>query len=151
MLDEKGQSSIEVIIIAVVLLGLVLATSLVMMQRNTDTNRILGIRKDTIRCQGISGIITGLNASQGYGEAKLQGLEKTVRIEKGSIVIEGDSGRSISCRYSGTAWLEEQEGQYRQDLEGFDLVKEKMGRGVTYKVKRLDIGVLFCDYAETWC
>ncbi len=151
MLDEKGQHAMEVIIIAVVLLGLVLATSVVMMQRNVDANSILGIRRDTIECHRISGIIIGLNASQGYGEAKLQRLEKTVRIEKGSIVIEGDSGRSISCRYSGTAWLEEPEGEYQQDLEGFDVVKEKMGSGVTYKVKRLEIGVVFCDYAETWC
>ena len=151
MLDEKGQHAMEIIIIAVVLLGLVLATSAVMMQRNVDANRILGIRRDTIECHRISGIITGLSASSGYGEAKLQRLEKTVRIEKGSIVIEGYSGRSISCRYSGTAWLEEQEGQYWQDLEGFDLVKEKAGSGVTYKAKRLGMGVVFCDYAETWC
>ena len=86
MMDEKGQTSIEVIIIAVVLLGMVFATVMIMVYRNIDTNRLFTIQQNTVKCQGISEIITSFNSNKEYSEAKLQQLEKPVYVKNGRIL-----------------------------------------------------------------
>ena len=133
------------------MLALVLITYGVAMQRNSDANKLLSIQRANERCREISGVITKFNAGQDYTETKLEGLEKDVRIEKGSIIIKSTETATITCRYTGTAWLEETENSYKQDSEGFNLVKESSGESIAYKVKRLAIGVVFCNYAENWC
>ncbi len=151
MLGERAQSAVEIIIITVVMLGFVLITYTVVMQRNSETERLLEIQRDNLACREISGIITTLNASEGYSDTKLERLEKDVRVEKGSLIIQSTIAGSITCRYTGTVWLEESEDVYTQDSDGFDLLKEDAGVSVVYKVKRLDIGVAFCDNAQNWC
>jgi hypothetical protein len=151
VVGERAQSAVEIIIIMVVMFGFVLITYSVVMQRNYETDRLFGIQKDNVTCREISGLITTLNSSQGYMDTKLGNLGKDVRIEKGSIIIQSDVAGSISCRYTGKAWLEDPDDVYVQDLTGFDLVKENAGIPITYKMKRLDIGVVFCDNAQNWC
>jgi len=152
MLDERAQSAVEIIIITVVMLGFVLITYSIVMQRNGETERLLEIQRDNTACREISGVITTLNASEGYSDKRIERLEKDVRVEKGSVIIQSTATESISCRYTGTAWLEESEDVYIQDAGGFDLLKENAGVSITYKVKRQpDIGVVFCDNAQEWC
>ena len=45
MLNRKGQTAVEVIIVSVVLLGMLLATSLVMVNRNHDVNLLAEIQR----------------------------------------------------------------------------------------------------------
>lgn len=148
---KKGQVSIETVIIAAVLLGLLLITSLFMTQKNIETNSITAGKRNSITCQKISAIITEFSSGKDYSEAKIFGIEKDIRIEKGSILIEQDGGGKTSCAYSGSALFEQSKGSYLPDADGFDLAKEKMGAMAIYKVKKVGYGVVFCDYAETWC
>ncbi len=144
MMDEKGQTSIEVIIIAVVLLGMVFATVIIMVYGNIDTNRLFTIQQNTVKCQGISEIITSFNSNKEYSEAKLQQLEKPVYVKNGKILIEG-----ISCGYIGKARKQKSDGaspDYDEDTSGFYLQT-----GKTYKAKKTSREVVFCDIAETWC
>lgn len=148
---EKGQSTVEVLIIAVVVLGLVLLTYSVVLQRNSDAARILALRKDNERCEEISGIITAFSAGENYTETSFGPMEKDVHVEKGSVIIQSSVSGSVSCLYSGTALLEVQDNVFQQDSAGFDLVRQKAGNNVVYKAKRLPTGVTFCDYSEAWC
>ena len=140
-IGRKGQSAIEVIIISVVLLGFMLATAMLITQKNFETVEFSNIQRNTLLCEKISGTVTGFNANKDYSQSFLQGLAKDVRIEKGSILIE-----SIGCIYSGVAWKQVDEDDYEDDFTGFDLQK-----GKTYKMKKINIGVVFCDNLETWC
>jgi len=145
-IGRKGQSAVEVVIISVVLLGFMLAAALLMTQKNLETAQLSEIQGNTILCERISGTVTGFNANKDYSQVMLQGLQKDVRIEKGSILIG-----SIGCVYSGQAWKQanntgDVEQDYEDDFTGFNLEK-----GKTYKVKKIDIGVVFCENSEAWC
>lgn len=129
-MDKKGQAAIEIILIAVVLLGLLLATVYVIVQRNNDINRIFTIQRDSLKCDSIASTITSFASNSGYSEAIISGLEKNVRIEKGSIIV-GD----ISCSYKGDVWLNEATQAAGSELSGFDLK-----RGESYAVKTFKTG-----------
>ncbi len=144
MANEKGQTAMEAIIIAVVLLGLLLAITIIMVQRNMETNRLSSIQQNTVKCQGISTIITSFNSNKGYSEGKLPQLEKPVYVKNGSLLID-----NISCRYSGKTLKQTSNGTspaYDEDTTGFYLEVEK-----TYKAKRPGTEVVFCDTAQIWC
>lgn len=161
-MNQKGQNTLEIIIISIILLGLLLTIALIMVQRNADTERIATIQRDTIKCHHLSSIITSFNSNQAYSQRSLIGLEENVLVAKGSIVIG-----EISCRYAGNA--SEQKGpgnaseqtpaeSFNPDDTGFTLERERdYGSGpvgVIYKVKKIGGGVIFCDQTNTandWC
>ncbi len=136
-MDRKGQTSLEVMITAVVLLGMMLATTVTMVQRNVETERFGEIQQDLIKCQAISATISNFNSNQAYSQSILRGLEKAVHIEKGSIVTG-----TISCRYIGLAQKDDDGNPvtevFTKDSTGFDL-----GQGERYDVKKLPQGVTF--------
>jgi hypothetical protein len=139
MLGKKGQSALETVAIAVILLGLFLATAIVMTQRNADAGRLNEINNDSLQCEAISRIITNFNSNKDYSETMIRNIEKNAKIEMGSISIG-----TIYCRYMGEAWLRTETG-YIDDTAGFDLEKGKM-----YKVWiETGKGVIFCDVS--WC
>lgn len=144
MLEEKGQVAIEAIMIAVILLGLMLATAVLVVQRNSDATRLNELQKDNALCQKISGLIMNFNSNAGYSEARLQSSEKTARVEKSSVLVG-----NISCNYSGNAMLQTSDGTspaFTQDEAGFDLEK-----GKTFKARKDLEGVVFCDVLQSWC
>jgi len=154
-MNKKGQNTLEVIIIAIILLGLLLTITLVMVQRNSDTERITSIQRDTLKCHHISSIITNFTANAAYSQGKLMGLEENVFISKGSIVIG-----EISCRYSGNASEQINEESYKNDYDtGFTLQREREYAGsdpvgVIYKIKKEGDKVVFCDQTDPdndWC
>jgi len=159
LMDEKGQSAIEVVIIAIVLLGMVLATVILTTQRNIDTGNLAEYQRNTAICNGLSSTITNLGRSQGYSETIMPALEKQAKIVKGisgsgvgSVLIEG--ARTASCNYSGNAMLEGPEDFFVEDEDpgGFTLLPRKdLETTIIYKAKNTDAGVVFCDSAETWC
>jgi len=153
LFEEKGQVSIEIVVIGTVLLALLLVTAIFMTQKNLETSRMLAIKRDNQTCQKISQTITNFNLGKDYSQTKMQALEKNIRIEKRSIIIEQSGGGSISCRYSGQARLEYgTTGQlYANDSDGFNLKKEIAGNSIIYKVKKIGFGVVFCNYAKDWC
>ena len=144
MANEKGQTAVEVIIIAVVLLGMLLATAIIMTQNNSETSRLSAIQQNTAKCQSITATITGFNSSKAYSEVKLPQLDKRAFVKSGSVLIEG-----ISCSYVGKALKQTSDGTspvFEHDITGFYLEPEK-----AYKAKKSGQGVLFCDIAQTGC
>lgn len=129
-MQNRGQTSIEIMLIVVILLGLLLATAYIMMQRNSDINRISTIQRDTQKCDSIASIITSLSSNNGYSEAIVTGIEKDVRIEKGSVKV-GD----IYCSYKGNVWFGETSAQ---EDGGFLLFNDQ-----TYSIKKIGETVEF--------
>ncbi len=127
-MQNRGQISIEIMIIIIILLGLLLATVYIMIQRNEDINRISTIQKDTQKCDNIVSTITSLSSNNGYSETVVTELEKNVRIEKGSAIVG-----NISCNYKGNVWFE---GTSAQD--GFWLIGKE-----TYIIKKIGDKVEF--------
>jgi len=141
-LNKKGQTAIEVILIAVILLGLMLGTAVISVQRNIEANKLAAIQRDTVKCQGIASTITNFNSAELYSKTSLQGLDKIVRVEKGSLVIG-----SVSCRYIGSASIQTSAvPDYDDDETGFDLLVGKV-----YSITKEDQGVVFCDKSQAWC
>lgn len=134
-MDEKGQAAVEIILIAVVLLGLLLATVYVMVQRNNDISRISAIQRDTLKCDGIASIITSFASNSGYSETVISGLEKDARIEKGSIIV-GET----SCGYKGDVWLNEITPATGPPVSGFDLIGGANGKSYTVKTFKTESG-----------
>lgn len=154
LMDRKGQAAIELIITAVVLVGLVLGTAAVMVQRNMEAERISAIQRDTSSCDAISGLINALDRRTGYTEIALDPLDKTMEIGNGAVLIRRESGSSVICRYNGTALFEDSEGSYTNDSTGFTLERDDGGNPQStyfYKMKKIGIGVVFCDNSKTWC
>ena len=120
-MQNQGQTSIEIMMIVIILLGLLLATAYIMVQKNNDINRISIIQRDTQKCDSIASKITRLSSNTGYGKEIVTNLENNVRIEKGSVIVG-----NISCSYKGDVWFGETSAQ-----EGFDLLK-----GGIYSVKK---------------
>jgi hypothetical protein len=125
-LDAKGQAAIEVIFIAVMLLGMLLSTSYLMVQRNNEASGIAAMQRDMLECRSIASAITGFASNQAYSQAAISIAEKEVRIEKGSIMIG-----LASCDYRADAWLGDEKSAQG---EGFALLR---GRSYTLK-KDLD-------------
>ena len=155
MFNEKAQSAVEIIIIAVVLVGLLLATAIIMVQRNIDANRLISLHKDTQICENIAETITNLALNRDYTEIKIQQLEKKAEIKNNAILIMRESGESIICRYSGSAakqtsettyWCDDDTGPQCDNINGFFL-----NPGIDYKLKKSGWEVIFCDTDETWC
>ncbi len=141
-MTEKGQTAIEVIAIATVLLGLLLASTLIIFQMNSDTVKIASTQDDTLRCEAIANTITNFNSNKGYSQAKLESLDKEASIKNGGILVG-----SIGCRYSGNAFLQlDAVPAYTDDSTGFALEK-----GKAYKIKKIEAGTVFCDVQEAWC
>ena len=127
-MQNRGQTSLEIMMIVIILLGLLFATAYIMIQKSNDINRISTIQRDTQKCDNIASKITRLSSNKGYSEAIVTGLEKDVRIEKGSVIV-GD----IYCSYKGDVWFEETSAQY-----GFVLLNDQ-----TYSVKKISDKVEF--------
>jgi len=150
MFNERGQAAIELIITAVVLVGLVLGMATVMTQRNIETNRISEVQRSNVACQVLSAIITRLSASTSYMEIELMPLETRAQIRNGAVLIERVEGGNTICRYGGKAWLQTDAVTFEEDTpNGFFLERLDGGQSITYKVKKLGRGVVFCD--TTWC
>ena len=132
-MDNTGQVAVEIILIAVVLLGLLLATAYVMVQRNNDINRISTLQRDSLKCDSIASTITSFASNGGYSEATVSGLEKNVRIEKGSVIV-GD----ISCSYKGDVWFKEEAEEEKSAQDGFTL---EIGK--EYWIKKIGEKVMF--------
>ena len=128
-MQNKGQVSLEIMAIVVVLLGLLLATSYLMMERNSEINRLATIQRDSQKCDNIVSKIVSISSNSGYNEAIVTGLEKNVRIEKGSAKV-GD----IYCSYKGDVWM----GAFEANDTGFNLES-----GKSYKVKKEGEKVVF--------
>lgn len=141
MHDKKGQAALEVIVIVVVLLGLLLATVLIMTQRNIQVNNLYAIERDRLKCDSIAAILISFSSNRGYSETKLDLLEKSVYIERGGIFV-GEA----SCQYSGTTLKETADNVFVQDTTGFSLET-----GKEHKIRTTETGVVFCDKVETWC
>jgi len=139
MLNKKGQAAVETIVIAVVLLGLFLATVIIMTQRNSDTNKIMEAQKDIMRCEKLASTVTNFNSNKDYSETLIRGMEKTVSVKSGSIAIG-----TVYCRYVGKVELYTAGTGYVADITGFELTS-----GTTYTLKTdLVRGVVFCDIAD---
>ncbi len=132
-MKNRGQTSIEIMMIVIILLGLLLATAYIMVQKSNDINRISVIQRDTQKCDNIASKITRLSSNTGYGKEIVTGLENEVRIEKGSVIVG-----NISCSYKGYVWLGEDDAQ-----NGFWLLKNK-----TYSVKKIGEKVEFEEVVE---
>lgn len=132
-MQNRGQTSIEIMMIVIILLGLLLATAYIMVQKSNDINRISVIQRDTQKCDNIASKITRLSSNTGYGKEIVTGLENEVRIEKGSVIVG-----NISCSYKGYVWLGEDDAQ-----NGFWLLKNK-----TYSVKKIGEKVEFEEVVE---
>ena len=138
-MKNRGQTSLEIMMIVVILLGLLLATAYIMMERNNDINRISTIQRDMQKCDSIASKITSLSSNRGYGKAIVTELEKDARIEKGSVIVG-----NISCSYKGDVWFDEIDSA----ADGFDLIK-----GTDYAIKTFETasktqGVSFNAYAN---
>jgi hypothetical protein len=140
-LNEKGQNALEIIAIATVLLGMLLAVSIIIFQMNADTERLSGVQGDTVRCEAIASSITGFNSNKGYSQSFLESLDKQALVRNGSVTFG-----NLGCRYSGNAFLQVTGADYEDDEAGFLLAQ-----GVKYKMKKNLEGTVFCDVEETWC
>lgn len=145
MFEEKGQAAIELIIIVVVLLGLLLATAIIITYRNADADSLYELQLNTLQCHSIASKVIAFNSNKGYSETYIELLEKDVHLENGNILIS-----RASCTYSGEALKQTTGGPsptYLNDTTpGFDLEKQKL-----FKVKKVPEGVAFCDGLEDWC
>jgi len=146
LLGVKGQSSLEAVIVGGVLLALLLATSIGIIQRNSDVENFSALERDRLECTEIASKIAKIVSTKGYAETIVQGLEKTASVEKGSIVVG-----SISCRYAGRTWMQTGNATYAADgLDGF-LIEQ----GKTYVLKSLALenmkGAAFCEHGQDWC
>jgi len=128
-MQNKGQVSIEVMLIGIILLGLLLATSYIMMQRSNDINRLATIQRDTQKCDNIASAIVSLSSNTGYSEMIVTGFEKDVRIEKGSVIVG-----NVGCSYKGDVWF----GNKSAENEDIWLLKNQ-----TYFIKKIGEKVKF--------
>ena len=128
-MQNRGQSSIEIMMIVIILLGLLLATAFIMVQKNSDINRLDTLQRDMQKCDRIAATITSFSSNDGYSEAIVTGIEKNVRIEKGSVIVG-----NISCSYKGDVWFD---GKSAED-EALWLIKDQ-----TYFIKKIGNTVVF--------
>ncbi len=145
--DTKGQTIIEIVVISTVVLVLFLIVILTVIQKNSVTNNI---SKNSIRqqeCDRISSLISNFASNSGFSETTIMldgELDSDVLIKNKSISI----GRNY-CYYLADVKFQTGNGSspaYTTDSTGFNLVQ-----GTTYKIKKTDGGITFCDASESWC
>ncbi len=116
-LKEKGQISIEVISIAVIIAALLLLVFVTTVSRNMETDRVLAIGKNSIQCNAMASTIARLYNNRATTQETLN-LETKARLRR----VEGNSGginvEEISCRYIGSAAMYPADGRMDTDPDG---------------------------------
>ena len=101
-IKEKGQVSIEMVIISVIIVGMLLLVFITTSNTNMETGRILTIGKNSIECNRISTTIARLYNNRAT-------TKETINIEEEALLrrVEGNSGGinvgGASCSDIGSA------------------------------------------------
>ncbi len=101
-IKEKGQVSIEIIIISVIIVAMLLLVFITTSNINMETERVLTIGKNNIECNRISTVIARLYNNRAT-------TKETINLEEEALLrrVEGNSGGinigGASCSYIGSA------------------------------------------------
>ena len=100
--EKKGQSSAEMMAVAIVILLLFLIIVTLVLQKNVFTNQIINVRQNSLLCDKISTIISEFESNPGYGQTKLIFSEE-LEIDERSITVNPSGCPNCHyCFYSGT-------------------------------------------------
>ncbi len=109
-LKEKGQTPIEVIAIAVIIVALLLLVFTTTMSRNMETDRVLIAGKSSIQCNAMASTIARLYNNRATTQETLN-LELEARLRR----VEGKQGGinvgEVSCSYIGSVAMYPEDGK----------------------------------------
>ncbi len=127
-MKEKGQMSIEIIGIAVIVVALLLLVFVATTSKNIESNQILAIGKNSIQCNTMSSVIARMYNNRAITQETLN-LETETRIRRvegkpGGINVEG-----ISCNYMGSVAMNPADGRKDTDPNGTGETGMTLGMG----------------------
>jgi len=130
-MQQTGQASVEVIVIAIILVGLLFFVLLTTYSRNMQTMQLQEISSESIQCREMSAVISRLYSSRANASETIF-LETETRLQKPSAKQGNMDIGASSCSYVCTV---KKGSEYDSDSGGITLSVgtwcfEKQGEGV---------------------
>ena len=114
-LEKKGQTPLEIIGIAVVIVALLLMVFITTVNKNIETAQILTIGKNSIQCDAVASTIARLYNNRAITQETLN-LETDTRLRRVEGNLGGINVGNISCSYIGSVSMDT--GQKDSDPSG---------------------------------